>query len=187
MCRDWRKYSSDLLHVKLASVDWDFGIENVQDFWNVFENKLIKIIDELVPLTQFDGNIIKDKIPKLIKNKINKRNRLLKAYKLNPTLTMKNRVSNLNFEIRSHFFYKKKFAVRKGILPGNTSSLWKAVKIAKNVGYTVIPNNMTMNNVLVSGVNIAEHFAEFFDSKVGNIVLNLIPNSNLTMFHNEWF
>ena len=70
MCRDWRKYSSDLLNVKLASVDWDFGIENVQDFWNVFENKLIKIIDELVPLTQFDGNIVKDKIPKLIKNKI---------------------------------------------------------------------------------------------------------------------
>ena len=40
---------------------------------------LIKIIDEIVPLVDFQGNIIKDITPKPIKNKINRRNRLLKS------------------------------------------------------------------------------------------------------------
>ena len=70
-------------------MDWNIDIEDVQDFWNVFENKLIKIVDEIVPMTQFDGNIIKERIPKLIKNKINRRNRLLKTFKRNPTLLLK--------------------------------------------------------------------------------------------------
>ena len=89
MCRDWRNYSVNLLNEKLSSVDWNIDIEDVQDFWNVFENKLIKIVDEIVPMTQFDGNIIKERIPKLIKNKINRRNRLLKTFKRNPTLLLK--------------------------------------------------------------------------------------------------
>ena len=76
----------ELLNEKLASVDWNIGKDNVQDFWNVFENKLIKIVDEIVQMTQFDGNIIKECIPKLIKNKINKRNIFLKTFKRNPTL-----------------------------------------------------------------------------------------------------
>ena len=37
------------------------------------------------------------------------------------------------------------FSVRKGILPGNSKSLWKAVKIAKNIGYSPIPNNKKVN------------------------------------------
>ena len=61
-------------------------------------------------------------------------------------------------------------------LPGNSKSLWKAVKIAKNVGYTPIPQNMTLNNVDVSGQNIAECFASFFDKKVGNIVRETVIN-----------
>ena len=76
MCRDYRYYSSELLNDKVSSVDWNIGVDNVQDFWNVFEYKLIKIIDEIVPMSQFDGNIIKDRIPKLIKNKINKISRI---------------------------------------------------------------------------------------------------------------
>ena len=54
------KYS-DLLHeflnAKLANVDWDIKIDNVQQYWNVFESLLIKIVDEIVPLTEFSGNI----------------------------------------------------------------------------------------------------------------------------------
>ena len=121
-------------------------------------------------MSEFNGNIIKDHIPKLVKNKINKRNRLLKIFKRNKSLELKTRISNLNFEIRSHFFLKKKFAVRKGILPGNSKTLWKAVKTAKNVGHTVIPNNMTFNNIPMAGDNIDEHFAGFFDRKVSDIV-----------------
>ena len=40
------------------NVDWDIKIDNVQQYWKVFESLLIKIVDEIVPLTEFSGNII---------------------------------------------------------------------------------------------------------------------------------
>ena len=49
--RDWRNYSQNLLHTKLAAIDWRIEIDNVQQYWNVFENLLINIIDEIVPRT----------------------------------------------------------------------------------------------------------------------------------------
>ena len=105
--RDWRNYSKEALNEKLRSVDWNINIDNVQEFWNVFENNLIRVVDEIVPLTDFVGNVVKSNIPKNIKNKINKRNRLLKSFKKSPTLGLKSKITDLNCEIRSHFFYKK--------------------------------------------------------------------------------
>ena len=145
-CRDWRKYSKESIFAKLSTIDWNIDIDNVQEFWNSFEKKLINEVDEIVPLTAFNGGVVKTNIPKNIKNKINKRNRLLKSFKKSPTLGLKSRIADLNCEIRSHFFYRKKFEVRKGILPGNSKSLWKAVKIAKNVSPASIPINMKINN-----------------------------------------
>ena len=55
-------------------------VEDVQQYWNVFENKIIKIIDEIVLMTNFEGDVIKEKTPKNIKNKISRRNRLLNNY-----------------------------------------------------------------------------------------------------------
>ena len=57
-------------------MDWRIEIDDVQQFWNVFENRLIKVIDEIVPLVEYHGNIIKEITLRPIKNKINKRNRL---------------------------------------------------------------------------------------------------------------
>ena len=106
-CRDWRKYSKESLIAKLSTIDWNIDIDNVQEFWNSFEKKLINVIDEIVPLTAFNGGVVKTNIPKNIKNKINKRNRLLKSFKKSPTLGLKSRIADLNCEIRSHFFIEK--------------------------------------------------------------------------------
>ena len=70
MCRDWRKYSKDVLNEKLSNIDWNIKIDNVQEYWNVLENKLIKIIDELVPLTSFDGNVVKSNVPRYMSDQI---------------------------------------------------------------------------------------------------------------------
>ena len=40
--RDWRKYSKELLNAKLTSTDWNIGVDDVQQYWNIFENMLIK-------------------------------------------------------------------------------------------------------------------------------------------------
>ena len=55
---DWRRYSGGLLNTKLNEVDWDIDIDEVQEYWNVFESKLIKIVDAIVPLAEFCLNTI---------------------------------------------------------------------------------------------------------------------------------
>ena len=91
-CRDWRNYSKELLYEMLRNIDWEVDIDNVQEFWNVFENKLIKVVDKLVPLTSFVGTTVKSNVPKNIKNKINKRNRLLRSFKRSPTVDLKAKI-----------------------------------------------------------------------------------------------
>ena len=67
--RDWRNYSKEVLNEKLSSMDWNINIDNVQEFWNVFENNLIRVVGEIVPFTDFVSNLVKSKIPKNIKTK----------------------------------------------------------------------------------------------------------------------
>ena len=52
---------------------------------------------------------------------------------------------NLNTEIKTFYFCKKKESVRKGIWPGISRSPWSAVKIAKDTGTNEIPRNMSHN------------------------------------------
>ena len=52
------------------------NVDDVQQYWNLFEKKLIKVVDYVAPLVDYHGNLIIEKAPKSIKNKINKRNRL---------------------------------------------------------------------------------------------------------------
>ena len=48
--RDWRKYNKESLNEKLKIINWKIEDENVQDYWNNFENKLISVVDLLVPI-----------------------------------------------------------------------------------------------------------------------------------------
>ena len=66
--RDYRLYSKDLLCNELAKENWSFDIEPVQEYWNVFENKLINIIDKIIPIASFGANnLIETPTPKIIK------------------------------------------------------------------------------------------------------------------------
>ena len=76
--RDWRHYSKDKLCDELCSIDWSTDIDDVQGFWNDFECKFIDVVDKIVPITKFENNIAKVPLPKVIKNKLNIRNRLLR-------------------------------------------------------------------------------------------------------------
>ena len=95
---------------------------------------LIKIVDRLVPLVSFTNNRITSPTPKNIKDKINKRNKLLKKRKSQLSIILRKEIGNLNAEIRAFYHTKKKHSVRNGNLPGNSKSLWTAVKLAKDIG-----------------------------------------------------
>ena len=59
--------------------------------------------------------------------------------------------------------------VRKGILPGNSKSLWKAVNIAKNINCTQLPDKLYPNGIEIPTSILADTFAEIFDKKYDNI------------------
>ena len=73
MKRDWRKYSKEALSDELALIDWNTDVNNVQNLWDEFESKLVKVVDKIVPLTAFNNGRIEHKIPNEINQKINKR------------------------------------------------------------------------------------------------------------------
>ena len=63
---------------------------------------------------------------------------------------LKARINFLNSEIKTFYFSKKRDSVRKGILPGDSRSLWSAVKIAKDTGTNEIPSNMMREGVSIA-------------------------------------
>ena len=67
MRRDWRLYSKEKLELELSSVDWSNDATVVQEVWNDFENKLIRVIDYFAPMSEFIGNNIQTKISPSIK------------------------------------------------------------------------------------------------------------------------
>jgi hypothetical protein len=56
--RNWCNYSKTNLCDMLRSEDWALNRDSVQDCWNEFEYKLIKIVDTIVPLTDFSNNTL---------------------------------------------------------------------------------------------------------------------------------
>ena len=72
------------------------------------KKKLITVIDRLVPICKFENNSAKTKVPPTIKNKINKRNRLLKLRKHNSTHQMKQKINDVSSKIKSNYLSQKK-------------------------------------------------------------------------------
>ena len=48
--RNWQKYSKEALNAKLESQNWQILNDDVQGYWNCFESRLVRIVDELAPL-----------------------------------------------------------------------------------------------------------------------------------------
>ena len=178
--RDWRQYSKNKLCDMLSILDWNINVDDVQEYWNIFENMLIDVIDNLAPLITFVGNEAKEtKPPKPIKNAINVRHRLLKIFRKNPSIALKARIVSIDKEIKSFYKSAKTKKVRKGILPGNSKSLWKAVNIAKDINCTQLPDKLYQNGIEIPTSILADTFAEFFDKKVKLLIEETTTNRNV--------
>ena len=170
--RNWQQYSPISLLNELASNDFDIIADDVQSMWNRFENVLLPIIDKLAPMTEFTNNsTVKSQNPSAaIKNKIHLRKRLLKTLEKKPSNPLRDRIKNLNIEIRHHFRSLKTKSIRRKITPGNSKSLWDAVRLAKNVNIQQLPQKMFKDNINIKNKDLPDEFANFFKSKVDNIV-----------------
>ena len=80
--RNWKNYSKTNLCHLLSEMDWNLEGDQVQDYWNNFESKLVEVVDQIIPFTEYINNTtIKTKIPPSIKKMMNIRKRLLKKFK----------------------------------------------------------------------------------------------------------
>ena len=70
----------------LSYVDWENNCNNVQDTWNDFENKLVNIVDSLVPISDFKGNNLALKPCPTIKRKLNETVSVIKGLIYNFTI-----------------------------------------------------------------------------------------------------
>ena len=147
--RNWHHYSKNKLLNLLSNTDLNFEADQVQAYWNKFEQTINPIVDKLAPLEPFFNNCSSksQKPSPSIKRKINLRKRLLRSMENNFSNELRNRIKNLNVEIKNHFNSKKTCSVRRKIIPGNSKSLWDAVKLAKDVNNPKIPNHMLSNNI----------------------------------------
>ena len=89
--RSWKDYSSLVLNELLSIFDALTVLSlnencNVQEMWNILENWITKACDACAPLVNCSPQVGQKKvviIPPVIKNKINKRKRLLRIQKSN--------------------------------------------------------------------------------------------------------
>ena len=85
----------------------------------------------------------------------------------------------LDKKIKSFYFMAKSRNVKRAIVPGNSGSLWKAVKIAKDVNIEPIPATMFENKIEIPPEEKAERFARFFDSKIKDVLKDTKVDENV--------
>ena len=177
MKRDWRKYTKQLLEIKLSECNFEMQINNVQDYWNSLETKLVTILDDIIPMAEFKNNALIN-THNTLQTKIYKRRRLLKRFRSSQNSTYKNKIELLNREIKDMIFSNKKKQVRKNIVPGNSKSLWNAVKIAKDINVSPIPQIMFKDGQKIDTDELPDAFLNYFKSKVDQITQesNIDPN-----------
>ena len=67
--------------------------------------------------------------------------------------------------------------MRKGIIPGNSKSIWKAVSIAKDINSSEIPSKMFRGPNDRNEINedeVAECFASCFEAKISSLSTNIV-------------
>ena len=106
--RNWKGYSKEKLCEMLCDINWSIDDDCVQGYWNSFENKLIGVVDKIVPMTKFmNSNMQKSNLPPDLRNKINVRKRLLKKLKTDKSVELKRRIKDIDSEMKFFYHYSK--------------------------------------------------------------------------------
>jgi exonuclease III len=156
--RNWMHYNKEELVMLLSQIPWEIKSDSVQDAWNEIEYKLINIIDRVAPVEEFtDYKATKTIVtPSFIIAAKNKRKKLLSRLKTSRSPNIKDQIKTLDSKIRSFYHKRKTNDVRRSIIPGNTSSLWKAVNVAKDVHKNTLPKTLFKSNKQISPAEVPE-------------------------------
>ena len=92
---------------------------------------------------------------------------------------MKSRINVLEKEIRAFFCNAKYKRVCQVIVPGNSGSLWKAVKVANDANINQLPNILFLNDVEIGKSDILEVFAQHFSTKIKDTLETINLNNSV--------
>jgi hypothetical protein len=151
----------------------------VQDYWNKFENKLLKVIEDLIPLCKDSLLTSCSVAPPVIKNKINLRKRLHRRYKTLKNPETNRQINELSVYIKRFYHDNKSKQVRRIIKPGDSRSLWKAVRSAKDTNVMTLPKCMFRDGIAIDNKSLPDEFASFFDSKINELLSKVSVNNNV--------
>ena len=133
----------------------------LQSFWNSFKIKLLSVIDKVVPYSTFvSQSIIQKVLNPWIKNKLNKRTRLLKLFNKTKTINLKTKIRSLDKEIRDFFRKQKRSLIRRSIVLSSSKSHCDAVKVAKNLNVDAIPEFMSLGNKDINKTHLLSEIVE---------------------------
>lgn len=173
--RCWRGYNSENLCDLLKNVDWRITDDSVQGYWNSFETKLIDVVDKIAPMKEYCGvTSRKTELPQALKTKFNIRKRLLNKLKTDKSPALKKRIKEIDKELKFFYHKVKVKNVKRIIIPGNSKSLWTAVKAAKDINVSYLPKNMSENGEEIPTKDLPTRVAKFFDNKIRKVMDKIV-------------
>ena len=171
LVQDWSKYDGEVLRKKLEEIlPHDMSQLNAQDHVSQLNQTFGKLIDEqvktIIVKRKHIGEFLSIKMIKLRR----KRNVLHKKYKKKRSESLLLRIKSLDKLIKSALREETKIKIRNHIKPGDSRTLWKAVKVARNEGFEDLPDAIMYQGILATNdEDKANLFSSFFDSKVKTI------------------
>jgi endonuclease/exonuclease/phosphatase family metal-dependent hydrolase len=178
--RDWSAYSKERLLDLLSKERWDIDCCDVQDFNNELEQKIMSVLEVLIPFKEMKVRENNYSEPIWLSDMKRKRKNLFKNARRRESTRLFERCRKMDQKIRREEQRSNRKKIRNKILQGGQKGLWEAVKMAQNKPQDQIPRKMMYNNQeLETDEEMAQGFADFFKQKVEKITNGTAINPNV--------
>ena len=169
--RNWSTYNKEDLIKQLSETNWEIDCLEVQDFNNILEQKLMVILEKLIPFEEKrvgDNNFSE---PKWLADMKRKRKNLFKNATRRNNTHLFMRCREMDKKIKREETNNGKKRIQNKIMNGRQNGLWDAVRMAQNKPQNPIPTEMKRGeNTFKTDESKAQGFADFFKRKVEDIV-----------------
>ena len=92
---------------------------------------------------------------------------------------IKQRIKEIDNELKFYYHNNRARTIRRCIKPGNSKSLWTAVKCAKDQNHNGLPATMLESGVEIPKANLPDRFANYFDKKIKDVIGRIELDENV--------
>jgi hypothetical protein len=178
--RNWSAYSKERLLDLLSKTSWEINCHDVQDFNNELEQKVMSVLEILIPFEEIKVRKNNYSEPLWLSDMKRKRKNLFKNARRRGSTRLFERCKKMDQKIRREEQKSNKKKIRNKILQGGQRGLWDVVKMAQNKPQNQIPDKMIYNNQeLETDASLAQGFADFFKQKVEKITESTTVEQNV--------